>query len=61
MSILSITIEGGQTMPMKNPHHPGEMIGDEIEALGVSISHAAKAIGGSGLRTKAPTSEWVKL
>ena len=45
MSILSITIEGGQTMPMKNPPHPGEMIGDEIEALGVSISAAAKALG----------------
>ncbi len=32
-------------MPMKNPPHPGEMIGDEIEALGVSISAAAKALG----------------
>ena len=32
-------------MPMKNPPHPGEMIGDEIEALGVSISDAAKALG----------------
>lgn len=30
---------------MKNPPHPGEMIGDEIEAIGVSISAAAKAIG----------------
>jgi antitoxin HigA-1 len=45
MSILSITIEGGLTMPMKHPPHPGEMIGDEIEALGVSISDAAKALG----------------
>jgi antitoxin HigA-1 len=45
MSILSITIEGGLTMAMKNPPHPGEMIGDEIEALGVSISDAAKALG----------------
>jgi len=32
-------------MTMKNPPHPGEMIGDEIEAIGVSISAAAKAIG----------------
>lgn len=32
-------------MPMKNPPHPGEMIGDEIEEIGVSISAAAKAIG----------------
>jgi antitoxin HigA-1 len=45
MSILSITIEGGPTMPMKNPPHPGEMIGDEIEALGVTIVDAAKALG----------------
>jgi addiction module HigA family antidote len=43
--MLSNTIEGGLTMPMKNPPHPGEMIGDEIEALGVSISDAAKALG----------------
>src|SRR6202051_2703691 len=32
-------------MLMKNPPHPGEMIGDEIEEIGVSISAAAKAIG----------------
>ncbi len=32
-------------MPMKNPPHPGEMIGDEISEIGVSISAAAKAIG----------------
>ncbi len=32
-------------MPMKNPPHPGEMIGDEIEALGVTIVAAAKALG----------------
>ncbi len=32
-------------MPMKNPPHPGEMIGDELEALGVSVSAAAKALG----------------
>ena len=30
---------------MKNPPHPGEMIGDEIEALGITISAAAKALG----------------
>jgi addiction module HigA family antidote len=30
---------------MKNPPHPGEMIGDEIEGLGVSISAAAKSLG----------------
>ena len=32
-------------MPMKNPPHPGEMIGDSIEELGVSIVEAAKALG----------------
>ena len=32
-------------MQMKNPPHPGEMIGDSLEELGVSISAAAKALG----------------
>jgi addiction module HigA family antidote len=32
-------------MEMKNPPHPGEMIGDSLEALGVSISAAAKSLG----------------
>ncbi len=32
-------------MPMKNPPHPGEMIGDSIEEMGVSISDAAKSMG----------------
>jgi len=32
-------------MPMKNPPHPGEMIGDSLEAMGISISDAAKALG----------------
>ena len=32
-------------MPMKNPPHPGEMIGDSIDELGVSIVDAAKAFG----------------
>jgi hypothetical protein len=30
---------------MKNPPHPGEMIGDSLDDLGVSISKAAKDIG----------------
>jgi addiction module HigA family antidote len=30
---------------MKNPPHPGEMIGDSLEAMGISISDAAKALG----------------
>jgi addiction module HigA family antidote len=45
MSILSITIEGGEAMPMKNPPHPGEMIGDALEDIGVSVSVAAKGMG----------------
>jgi addiction module HigA family antidote len=32
-------------MAMKNPPHPGEMIGDSIEEIGVSISEAAKGLG----------------
>jgi addiction module HigA family antidote len=32
-------------MPMKNPPHPGEMIGDSIEEMGVSIVEAAKGLG----------------
>ena len=32
-------------MDMKNPPHPGELIGDNLEALGVSITDGAKALG----------------
>jgi antitoxin HigA-1 len=32
-------------MPMKNPPHPGEMIGDAIEDMGLSIVEAAKGLG----------------
>ncbi len=32
-------------MSMKNPPHPGEMIGDSIEEIGLSISAAAKGLG----------------
>jgi addiction module HigA family antidote len=44
MSTSSITIEG-TAMPMKNPPHPGEMIGDSLEELGISITDAAKGLG----------------
>jgi antitoxin HigA-1 len=44
-SILLTTIEGGKNMEMKNPPHPGELIGDNLTELGVSISAAAKALG----------------
>ena len=32
-------------MDMKNPPHPGELIGDTLEEIGVTISAAAKALG----------------
>jgi len=32
-------------MPMKNPPHPGEMIGDSLEEMGVSVNIAAKNLG----------------
>lgn len=32
-------------LQMKNPPHPGELIGDSLAELGVSISGAAKALG----------------
>jgi antitoxin HigA-1 len=32
-------------MEMKNPPHPGELIGDSLEELGMSISAAAKGLG----------------
>ena len=32
-------------MPMKNPPHPGEMVEELIEGLGVSIVDAAKGLG----------------
>jgi antitoxin HigA-1 len=37
--------ESDIVMEMKNPPHPGEMIGDSLEELGVSISAAAKSLG----------------
>lgn len=32
-------------MPMKNPPHPGEMVGDIIAEMGLSIVDAANGIG----------------
>jgi addiction module HigA family antidote len=37
-------------MPMKNPAHPGRLIKDDLEALGVSIADAAKALGVSRMQ-----------
>ncbi len=30
---------------MKNPPHPGELIGDNLEELNISVTDAAKALG----------------
>lgn len=32
-------------MPMKNPPHPGRLVKDEIEALGLSVAQAAEGLG----------------
>ena len=32
-------------MPMKNPCHPGALIGADLNALGLTIVEAAKALG----------------
>ncbi len=32
-------------MEMKNPLHPGELIGDNLEELGISITDAARGLG----------------
>ena len=32
-------------MPMKNPPHPGRLVKDEIEALGLSVAKAAEGLG----------------
>jgi len=32
-------------MPMKNPPHPGELVKDNVDELGLSIAEAAKGLG----------------
>ncbi len=32
-------------MPMHNPNHPGDLIGANIEALGLNVAKAASALG----------------
>ena len=32
-------------MPMKNPAHPGQLVRDDIEQLGLSVADAAKGLG----------------
>jgi len=33
------------TMPMKNPNHPGDIIRDCLDELGVNVTDGAKALG----------------
>lgn len=32
-------------MPMKNPAHPGALLKDDIDALGLSVAEAAQGLG----------------
>ncbi len=32
-------------MPMKNPPHPGRLVRDEIEELGLTVAEAAEGLG----------------
>ena len=32
-------------MPMKNPAHPGRLLKDDIDALGLSVAEAATGLG----------------
>jgi addiction module HigA family antidote len=32
-------------MPMENPAHPGRLVKDDIDALGLSVAEAAKGLG----------------
>jgi hypothetical protein len=36
---------GAQIMPMKNPNHPGDIIRDCLDELGVNVTDGAKALG----------------
>src|SRR5438093_2198453 len=45
MLILSTTTKGDDRMQMKNPAHPGELVRDNIDELGLSVSQAAKGLG----------------
>jgi addiction module HigA family antidote len=38
-------LRGLSLMRMKNPPHPGELVGDNLTELGYSVAEAAKAMG----------------
>jgi addiction module HigA family antidote len=43
---MSITIDGGCTMPMHNPPHPGLTVRhDCLEPLGLTVTEGAKVLG----------------
>jgi len=42
-------------MAMKNPPHPGELLGDTLEEIGVSISAAAEGLGVARVHSGDPT------
>jgi addiction module HigA family antidote len=44
-------------MDMKNPPHPGELIGDSLAELDVSVSEAAKGLGISRQQLHSVTAE----
>jgi addiction module HigA family antidote len=43
--ILSTITEGGKTMEMKNPVHPGLLVKECLDDLGLSVAEAAKGLG----------------
>jgi antitoxin HigA-1 len=45
MLTLSTIIQRGKHMQMKNPPHPGELLGDNLAELGWSVTAAAKGLG----------------
>jgi antitoxin HigA-1 len=42
---ISWTIIEGCAMPMKNPTHPGRLLQDDLDDLGLSVAAAAKGLG----------------
>jgi antitoxin HigA-1 len=45
MLTLSTITEKGKHMQMKNPPHPGELLGDNLAELGWNVTAAAKGLG----------------
>ena len=45
ISISWTIIEGEVNVPMKNPAHPGLLLKDDLDELGLSVAEAAKGLG----------------